>query len=180
MSKYPNRLSILREDRGISLDRLAAELGMSKSAVQKYNNGSVDMGTSALLAVADILMVQPEDLLRPDVPSRIVNRIAGVREAVGLSQDDLAERLNWPVWKVRAAELATRFPPGSAMPEIAAALDCPMSVLVFDLTAASTAAQNAAALVEGLSEDDRQAVFRHADALAQSPPGPARKNGKRA
>ncbi len=165
--KYPNRLRLLREARGMSQAQLAAAIGVQKAAISKYDNGSVELLASRLRAVADVLMVQPEELFS-EQPPRVVNRVAEVRAAAGLTQADLANRLDWPLWKVAALEMATRHPPGDAVLEVAEALDCGLRHLFFDLTAASPETQRIADMYDGLREPDRQSVFRVLDALSKS------------
>lgn len=124
----PNRIKALREARGISQELLAEMVGVQKAAVSKWELAAVELLGRRITGIADALMVQESELFQ-DCPPAIVNHFREAREAAGLSPEDLAARLGWPVWRVAILEAATRIPPGDIPMRAATALDVGLSAL---------------------------------------------------
>ncbi len=53
-----------REEKGMSQERLAEELGVSRQAVSKWEKGTSEPNTSNLMALAKLYGIPAEDLLR--------------------------------------------------------------------------------------------------------------------
>lgn len=124
----PNRITELRNARGISLERLGEMTGVQRAAVQKWEKSAVDIPGSRLRQIADALMVQETEIFREHPPA-IVNRIRERREAKGLSEQEMADRLGWPLHKVKILEMATRIPADDTVFRVAEILDCGLSAL---------------------------------------------------
>lgn len=123
-----NRITELRNARGISLERLGEMTGVQRAAVQKWEKGLVDIPGSRLRAIAEALMVQETEIFQEHPPA-IINRIRERREAAGLSEQEMADRLGWPLYKIQILEQATRIPPGDITMQVAVALDVGLSAL---------------------------------------------------
>ena len=53
-----------REEKGISQEKLAEYVGVSRQAVSKWENGTSDPSTSNLIALAKLFGVSVEELLK--------------------------------------------------------------------------------------------------------------------
>ena len=58
-----NRVRELRKKQGLTLEELAKKLGVSYSAVQKLDAGSVDMDTKWMQKLSQVFNVKPYELL---------------------------------------------------------------------------------------------------------------------
>lgn len=63
MSLFSQRLRSLRTQRGLSQQRLAQALGVSKSSINMYERGDREPGLELLQAMADYFGVDMDDLL---------------------------------------------------------------------------------------------------------------------
>lgn len=154
-----NRIKELREARGLSQDRLAEMVGVQVAAVHKWENRLRFLKSTRLQALADALMVQEAELFEPRPPA-IVNRIRERREAAGLSDEDFAARLGWPIWRVRILEAATRIPPGDIPMDVVNALDVGLSKLWDEPMIVSGDEKELLDAYRQLAEPER-ASFRH-------------------
>ncbi len=68
MSTNGDKIYKLRSERGLTLEELAAKIGVSKSTIQKWETGSIkEMRRDKIQALADALGVSPEYFF--DVPA---------------------------------------------------------------------------------------------------------------
>lgn len=70
--KKPRRIFLAewREARGLTQERLADRLGTSHMTISRWELGKVKMNTDAMVAVAEALGLEPEDLWHhPDTPT---------------------------------------------------------------------------------------------------------------
>lgn len=70
--RRPRRLFLRdwRENRGLSQERLAGRLDVEKMTVSRWERGVAALNTNVMMALADALDIEPEDLWRhPDTPS---------------------------------------------------------------------------------------------------------------
>lgn len=72
MSKFSERLKLLRAERGLSQQEFAKQLGnISKSSINMYERGEREPGFETLEAIADFFNVDMDYLLgKSDVPNR--------------------------------------------------------------------------------------------------------------
>lgn len=69
MSTNADKIYKLRAERGLTLEELAAKIGVSKSTIQKWETGSIkEMRRDKIQALADALGVSPEYFF--DVPEQ--------------------------------------------------------------------------------------------------------------
>lgn len=66
---FSDRLKELRKAHGMSQEKLAEKLNVSRQAVTKWETGSSYPETESLIAVADIFHITVDELLRPDKAS---------------------------------------------------------------------------------------------------------------
>lgn len=92
MDKFARRLRTLREGLGFSQQRLADEIGTSKSSINMYERGEREPGFETLEAIADIFNVSFDYLLgKTDVRWSISDKtgiVNGDKEKPKLSQDE--------------------------------------------------------------------------------------------
>lgn len=53
MNEFGKRLKMLRDDRDLPMSKLAEAVGSTKSALSRYENGSMDPGLKVLIKLAD-------------------------------------------------------------------------------------------------------------------------------
>lgn len=63
LMRFATHLSKLRKDRGLSIRQLAATSGLEYSQVQRIEKGKVNFAFTTLLALAQGLEVEPNELL---------------------------------------------------------------------------------------------------------------------
>ena len=61
---FSDKLIALRKKAGWSQEELAERLNVSRQSVSKWESGRADPSTTNLIALAKLLDVPPEDLLR--------------------------------------------------------------------------------------------------------------------
>ena len=67
---YGKTIRQSREQKGMTQEELAERLGVSRQAVSKWENGTVDPSTSNLLALAKLYGLSPEALLQNVDPAQ--------------------------------------------------------------------------------------------------------------
>ena len=60
----------LRYNQDLSLGEIAEEMGVSRQAVSKWENGTADPSTSNLLKLAKLFGLSPEELIRAVQPQQ--------------------------------------------------------------------------------------------------------------
>lgn len=69
MEKFAERLKLLREERGLSQDKLGKEIGVSRYAIYTYEKGKAFPTVEGLVMLADHFDVTTDYLLgRTDTP----------------------------------------------------------------------------------------------------------------
>ena len=53
LKEFGKRLKMLREDRDIPMSKLASDVGTTKSAISRYENGKTDPGLTSLIKFAE-------------------------------------------------------------------------------------------------------------------------------
>ena len=73
MSKFSDRLRLLRNEKGLSQSELSRILGcVSKSSVNMYERGEREPGFAVLIAIADYFDVDTDYLLgRTEIPRQL-------------------------------------------------------------------------------------------------------------
>lgn len=126
--KFRNRIKELREARGVGQNELAILIGAAPPEVSRLENGARQLHEGWINRFADALMVQRDELYE-DRPPLIANRIRERREALGISEQEMANRLGWPPHKVKILEMATRIPADDTIMRVSEILDCGLSAL---------------------------------------------------
>jgi XRE family transcriptional regulator, fatty acid utilization regulator len=99
LATFGQRLRHLRRARGITLAELGERVGRAPSALSLLENGRREPKLSLIEALARALSVAPEELLRPQPPSRRAQLEIALEEAQG---DPLFGDLGLPYLKVGA------------------------------------------------------------------------------
>jgi predicted transcriptional regulator/transcriptional regulator with XRE-family HTH domain len=99
LATFGQRLRHLRRARGLTLAQLAAKVGRAPSALSLLENGRREPKLSLIEALARALSVAPEELLRPQPPSRRAQLEIALEEA---QHDALFRDLGLPYLKVGA------------------------------------------------------------------------------
>lgn len=69
MEKFAERLKLLREEHGLSQDKLGKEIGVSRYAIYTYEKGKASPTVEGLVMLADYFDVTTDYLLgRTDTP----------------------------------------------------------------------------------------------------------------
>ena len=72
-SKFCETMKTLRKQRGLNQEQMAETLGVSAQAVSKWENGTADLSTANLLALAQLFGVPAEELLRATIDGYFEN-----------------------------------------------------------------------------------------------------------
>ena len=96
------RVKDLRKERGLTVEQLANQAGMSKSYLSEIESGKKQINARRLEALAAALHVQPTDLISdPDVSADLVAHLDVVRR---LPPEDQAAVLRHALGLLRARE----------------------------------------------------------------------------
>lgn len=79
---FKNRVREIRKKRGLTLNELAEKTGMTYSAIQKIDAGTVDLDTKWMRKLAVVLEVEPWELLPQDMQPNITPEEAEVLRAI--------------------------------------------------------------------------------------------------
>lgn len=66
MSRFPNRIRELREEKKISQQRLGDAIGVSKMTISDLERGNIRLSVPYMQKIARELDISPTDLLSPD------------------------------------------------------------------------------------------------------------------
>jgi transcriptional regulator with XRE-family HTH domain len=117
---------------GMTQKGLADALDMSKASMSKMENGTRCVSMSQLEKIASVLGVKAADLLEGNRVGELTTgqRIKLARKKAGLTQAELAARLNIPYQELGQWELDHRNPKKENIAKIAAALGIDVSDLL--------------------------------------------------
>lgn len=87
--EFNEKLQLLRATRGISQEKLAEELGISRQLISKWEEGDEIPDMQDLMVLSDWFNVSLDELLRDRVNSRTLQRLGFLEEEVEESDDDL-------------------------------------------------------------------------------------------
>src|SRR5499425_2532361 len=99
LATFGQRLRHLRRARGLTLAELGARVGRAPSALSLLENGRREPKLSLIEALAKALSVSPDELLRPQPPSRRAQLEIALEEA---QRDPLFRDMSLPYLKVGA------------------------------------------------------------------------------
>lgn len=135
ISTFSERLKeCLEKNPSFTATSLADEIGLSKQAISMYISGDRNPKRPTITVIAEVLNVDEAWLMGYDVPMEraILNNphlgscmkfyIKEARERVGLSQKDLAEKLNLKPTTFNGYETGAHDPKSNILAEIATAL----------------------------------------------------------
>jgi transcriptional regulator with XRE-family HTH domain len=137
MSMFAVRLRLLRQERCISQQRLADEIGTSKSSVNMYERGEREPGIETVTKIAEYFNVDVDylfgtsDIRRRREQMKIGEKIRLRRMEQGMSMQDLADRMGYAnkstVARIESGEID---PPQSKVVKFADALGTSVSDLM--------------------------------------------------
>lgn len=163
----PNRIQVLREARGISQAELARLLGAAEPEISRLSSGKRPLTEAWLHRIADALMVQRDEIYE-ERPAP-VNHVRQLREAAGISQEELAAKLYWPTAKVRALEAATRLPTDDMVRQVAEALGCGLFDLIDEPMVVQPEEKAVIERLRGMSEPERSVFKSFLDTFGRRP-----------
>lgn len=74
LMELPKRLQTLREKNNFSQEKLAEELGISRQAISKWENGQSKPDIENIVKLSDLYMISTDKILKGvDLPSSIAN-----------------------------------------------------------------------------------------------------------
>lgn len=172
---FSERLHIYMTSLGLRQVDLVKATGASKGSVSGWLKGLSKPKNEKLLALAKLFNVTPDTLLSGDAFPHIGERIKERREALSLSQEDIARGLG--ISRVSVSHWERGSVPSSAhINELSALLQCPVSWLLGGDDLASTAdilsvatSIDARLLLEGLEalHRERQLSYQVACKIAK-------------
>ena len=148
-----NRIKSRRDELDMTLDEVAAKVGVSKSTIQRYENGLIGrVKLPVIKSIANALRVSPywlvgvvqeknavqkDDGLSPleaqlFVMGSFSQKLKASRIARGLSQEELARRLNTTKQVISHYERGERTPRVDIAAKFAQVLDVPVKYLTSD------------------------------------------------
>ena len=80
--EFNEKLQLLRTTKGISQEKLAEELGISKQLISKWEEGNEIPDIQHLMALSDWFDISLDELLRDRVNSRTLQRLGFLEEEV--------------------------------------------------------------------------------------------------
>lgn len=107
----PNRIAVLRRERGLSLTALAAAVGTTKAQIQKLERGDRRLTLDWMQRIAPALKVRISDLLPPEKESQMD---PAEKEIINLVSQ-LSEQDRFVIVQV-AKRLLNAFEPSRAVP----------------------------------------------------------------
>jgi len=127
-----NRIRIARKVAGITQEQLAKSLGVNRATLSRYESGEIDPPSSQLQRIADTLDVSINELLGQGEAKQMSTgqRIRVARKKAGITQADLANKLDIPFQSISQWERDIRKPKMETLQKIADALDIDVFELV--------------------------------------------------
>lgn len=129
----------IRTAKGWTQETLAEKLGMNQIMISQYENGGRNPKISTLKKFAEALDVPLEEFAQCYLGSgdeplarHIGNKLAEARVAKGMSQTDVASKLNVTRQNISQYERGERIPKISTLENLATALNVPMETLMPD------------------------------------------------
>ena len=98
------KLRALRRSHGLSQEALAAQLGVSRQAVTKWESGTAAPSTANLLAICEAFQISPAELTAPAAPAEKAAgrpRLSWLRPAAGV----LLVLLSAAAWRAEQSDL---------------------------------------------------------------------------
>ena len=87
---FKNRVREIRKQKGMTLNELAEKTGMTYSACQKIDAGTVDLDTKWMRMLAKVFNVEPWELLpkemQPNITPEEAEVLRAIRKAKEVSQ----------------------------------------------------------------------------------------------
>lgn len=87
--EFNEKLQLLRRTRGISQEKLAEEIGVSRQVISKWEEGDEIPDMHDLMALSDWFNVSLDELLRDRINSRTLQRLGFLEEEVEEQDHDL-------------------------------------------------------------------------------------------